>query len=78
MPAEYHTRLHRLLVMDNFSEGCTKLFNVDKAARLGANGAQEIKDHPFFEGIDWEKLARKEVKPTFIPSVIVNVAQSKF
>jgi hypothetical protein len=30
--------------------------------RLGTEGgAQEIKNHPFFEGIDWDKLYRKEV-----------------
>jgi len=24
-------------------------------ARLGANGATEIKNHPFFDGIDWKE-----------------------
>lgn len=28
--------------------------------RLGINGFQEIQDHPFFEGVDWEKLRKKE------------------
>lgn len=28
-----------------------KLLNPDQTARLGTNGAQEIKEHPFFDGI---------------------------
>jgi len=27
--------------------------------RLGANGAEEIKSHPFFNGVDWLKLKLK-------------------
>ena len=27
--------------------------------RLGANGAEEIKSHPFFSGVDWQKLKAK-------------------
>ena len=28
----------------------------DSDVRLGRNGAEEIKAHPFFEGFDWEGL----------------------
>lgn len=28
-----------------------------------------IKAHPWFEGIDWDKLVKKEVTPPFIPPV---------
>lgn len=33
--------------------------------RLGAGqrDAEEIKEHPFFEGIDWEKVYRRQLKP---------------
>ena len=36
--------------------------------RLGKNGADEIKAHPFFKGIDWENI-RSTMKPPFIPNI---------
>lgn len=32
-------------------------------------GVREIKMHPWFKGIDWEKMARKEITPPFKPTV---------
>lgn len=44
------------------------LLDRDPKTRLGSNGdANEVKSHPFFAGIDWEKLARKEVPTPFKP-----------
>ncbi|MED6206829.1 hypothetical protein PIB30_030390 [Stylosanthes scabra] len=37
------------------------------AQRLGSNGADEIKDHPFFNGVAWDKLYQMEA--AFIPEV---------
>lgn len=45
----------------------SQLLNIDFVNRLGANGAQEIKDHSFFSGIDWKNL--KKSKPPSIPRV---------
>ena len=47
------------------------LLQRDPANRLGcrAGGIKDIKDHPFFKSIDWEKLDRKGVEPPFKPSV---------
>ena len=39
--------------------------DVDK--RLGYNGAEEIKKHPFFNGIDWKNI--RKIKPPFIPTL---------
>ncbi|KAF8401923.1 hypothetical protein HHK36_012874 [Tetracentron sinense] len=41
------------------------LCNVDK--RLGTKGADEIKTHPWFEGVKWEKLY--QIEAAFIPEV---------
>ncbi|XP_047172775.1 serine/threonine-protein kinase 38-like [Vigna umbellata] len=41
------------------------LCNVNQ--RLGSNGADEIKAHPFFKGVEWDKLYHMEA--AFIPEV---------
>ncbi|KAM6186480.1 ribosomal protein S6 kinase alpha-2 isoform 2-T2 [Rhynchocyon petersi] len=47
------------------------LFKRNPCNRLGAglDGVEEIKRHPFFMTIDWNKLYRKEIKPPFKPAV---------
>ncbi|XP_031312549.1 ribosomal protein S6 kinase alpha-2 isoform X10 [Camelus dromedarius] len=47
------------------------LFKRNPCNRLGAgiDGVEEIKRHPFFITIDWNKLYRKEIKPPFKPAV---------
>lgn len=47
------------------------LFKRNPCNRLGAgiDGVEEIKRHPFFVTIDWNKLYRKELKPPFKPAV---------
>lgn len=48
----------------------------DSENRLGRNGAEEIKKHPFFEGLDWENL-RKSKSP-YIPSVTSDISTENF
>ncbi|XP_075910577.1 ribosomal protein S6 kinase 2 beta-like isoform X2 [Petromyzon marinus] len=47
------------------------LFKRNPTNRLGAgpDGVGEIKRHPFFSTIDWNKLYRKEIHPPFKPAV---------
>lgn len=45
------------------------LLTRDPARRLGVNGADEIKRHPFFASIDWGLLMAKKIQPPFKPSV---------
>ncbi|XP_055499465.1 ribosomal protein S6 kinase alpha-6 isoform X2 [Leucoraja erinacea] len=46
------------------------LFKRNPGNRLGAgpDGVEEIKRHPFFATIDWNKLVRKEIHPPFKPA----------
>ncbi|KAK8444323.1 hypothetical protein SEVIR_9G117800v4 [Setaria viridis] len=39
-----------------------KLLTEDPHQRLGANGASEVKRHPFFKDISWDTLARQKVR----------------
>lgn len=39
----------------------------DPDKRLGANGCEEIKQHPFFQGVNWQALRSEE--PPFVPSL---------
>ena len=44
-----------------------RLMCTDPEKRLGYNGAQEVKEHPFFNGVDWEQVMTAE--PQFVPQV---------
>ncbi|TFY78076.1 hypothetical protein EWM64_g5935 [Hericium alpestre] len=47
-----------------------QLLQRDPSRRLGANGGEEIKRHPFFSRhIDWHRLMQKKIPPPFKPSV---------
>ncbi|KAK7677768.1 Serine/threonine protein kinase, AGC [Cerrena zonata] len=57
----------------------TKLLDRDPTRRLGVNGADEIKSHPFFsQNIDFDKLLQKRIQPPFKPSVASPVDVSNF
>ncbi|CAI0380495.1 unnamed protein product [Linum tenue] len=43
-----------------------RLLTEDPHMRLGATGASEVKQHPFFKDINWDTLARQ--KAAFVPS----------
>ncbi|KAI0789767.1 AGC/Akt protein kinase [Abortiporus biennis] len=56
-----------------------KLLNRDPHQRLGNNGADEIKKHPFFaNNIDFTKLIQKKIQPPFKPCVSSPVDVSNF
>lgn len=48
----------------------------DSENRLGRNGADEIKKHPFFEGLDWENL--RKTKSPYIPNVTSEISTENF
>jgi len=47
------------------------LLQRDPAQRLGsrAGGVGDIRAHPFFRGVDWERMEKGEVEPPFQPKV---------
>jgi len=45
------------------------LLKQDPEKRLGGKGALEVKKHPFFKGINWDKLYDKLVPPPILPEV---------
>jgi serine/threonine-protein kinase RIM15 len=44
-----------------------RLMTTDPKQRLGYNGAQEVKNHPFLRGVEWDKVATTEAQ--FVPQV---------
>jgi serum/glucocorticoid-regulated kinase 2 len=57
----------------------TGLLTRDPSARLGVNGAEDIKKHPFFaKNIDFKKLVQKKIQPPFKPSVASAIDTSNF
>lgn len=44
---------------------CNQLLTKKNQSRLGFNGVQEIKDHPWFSEFSWEKLRLKQILSPF-------------
>jgi serum/glucocorticoid-regulated kinase 2 len=53
--------------------------NISKRLGCSKDDFEEIKAHPFFESIDWEKLYAKKITPPFIPkNSETNDAKAKY
>lgn len=50
----------------------TRLLEKSPAKRIGCGkeGPDELKRHPFFKNINWEKLLAKEIEPPYVPEVM--------
>jgi serine/threonine protein kinase len=61
---------------DRFSETAQNLVQMllekDPDRRLGSKGAQEVKDHPFFDEIDWDSIYTRRTKSPLPSHVIDN------
>ncbi|KAI9336392.1 AGC/AKT protein kinase [Obelidium mucronatum] len=56
----------------------TKMLNRDPTSRLGNNGAEEIKRHPWFADINWQRLNARKYRPSFRPEVANSSDTSNF
>ncbi|ORX77097.1 kinase-like protein [Basidiobolus meristosporus CBS 931.73] len=75
--AENHAHMYQRVLQDEleFPEELeesavsflTELLHRDPRKRLGANGAEEVKSHPYFADIDWERLYNKQVASPYAP-----------
>jgi protein kinase X len=47
-----------------------KLLTPDRTKRFGClqHGADDIKQHKWFKGIDWNAMYHRQVKPPFVPA----------
>jgi len=45
------------------------LLTRDVEKRLGSNSSNDVKKHPFFKDIDWDKLEKREMEPPYKPKV---------
>ncbi|CAI9279709.1 unnamed protein product [Lactuca saligna] len=59
---------HPQMIFDNILnlQSLCRLLKEDPNQRLGARGATEVKQHPYFRDINWDTLSRK--KAAFVPS----------
>ncbi|KAI0703585.1 cAMP dependent protein kinase [Cytidiella melzeri] len=65
-------RIHWPKDMDRLSRDIIKAFlHPDRSKRLGnmIGGAQDVLDHPWFRGVDWDALERREIRAPIVPHV---------
>ncbi|KAJ3192005.1 hypothetical protein HK101_007181 [Irineochytrium annulatum] len=55
-----------------------QLLNRDPNQRLGSGSAEDIKRHPFFANINWQKLMARKYNPPFRPNVSSATDTSNF
>ena len=55
-----------------------KLLEKDPGTRLGKEGLEEIKKHPFFYGINFDDLGKKKIKALFKPDINKNDLTNNF
>jgi serine/threonine protein kinase len=48
-----------------------KLLTADRTRRLGnlRGGAEDVKKHPWFAGVDWERVYRREIIAPIVPEI---------
>ena len=54
---------HHRIVSQHAANMIDSLLTADVGRRLGGRNRGEIRAHPFFWGLDWERLERREIEP---------------
>jgi beta-adrenergic-receptor kinase len=62
---------------DDARDICFRLLDKDPQTRLGANGAREIMEHPWFRDINWDDMISERVEPPFKPKKDINAASQQ-
>lgn len=58
---------HKITVSADAQDLIVKLLDKNRKTRLGANGIDEILEHPWFSDIDKDRLLAKELDPPYVP-----------
>lgn len=59
---------HKILMSNDLKDLIIKLLDRNAATRIGTkNDFVEIMSHPFFKGMDFEKLVAREMEPPYKP-----------
>jgi serum/glucocorticoid-regulated kinase 2 len=59
----------KIKISEEAKDFICKLLVKDEDKRLGANGFDEIKNHPFFKDLNFDDLLEKKIKAPFTPTV---------
>lgn len=64
-----------ILIKENISKTASNLFQLlqkDPVKRIGCKRSEagDVKDHQFFQLIDWELLEQRKLEPPFKPEVV--------
>lgn len=55
-----------------------RLLEKNPKDRIGANNSSEIKNHPWFEKVNWNALLSKSIKAPFVPILTSETDTSNF
>jgi len=60
---------HKIVVSEEAKDLILRLLDKNKKTRLGANGVEEILNHPWFLSIDIEMLLKRNITPPYKPKM---------
>jgi serine/threonine protein kinase len=60
---------HKIDMTEEMKDFITLLLNTDPKERLGANGFREVKEHPWFNDINFDEILHKKIEAPFKPVI---------